>query len=97
MKWISVKDRMPEIHEDCIIWIIEDNCAYFANRDRDEWAEGKPYWCAPEHPKGWEDDEISHWMYLDDIPKPDLDICDTTVCIHFKEKILEISFELKDK
>lgn len=68
MKWISVKDRLPERHTRCLVWDISENKADMA--DRDGLGVSDNYWCFPDYPKGWDDDEISHWINMDDIPKP---------------------------
>ena len=61
MEWISVKDRLPEIHEDVLIWFRGTVC--FGDRTSDG------HW-RPEGGNGNFDDDITHWMPLPDPPKP---------------------------
>ena len=59
---------MPELYEDCLVWNITTNEVQSLRRDN---RSDKAFWCYLEHPKECEDSEISHWIYVKDVPKPE--------------------------
>jgi len=67
MKWISVKDKLPEkldMHKDMLTWSKKHGlemgqyCRKFSGNNF--------YYHMELH------DEVTHWIYLDDVPKPKL-------------------------
>ncbi len=66
MNWISVKDKLPEDHtysEALLIYDYEDDYVYIGDYTK-EWGFGDF------ENSGIKYDNITHWMYLKDIPKP---------------------------
>lgn len=63
IEWISVKDRMPEHIGVLLIYSFEDDLVYIGMYEKDE---GFSDW----ENSGITYDNITHWMYLQDIPKP---------------------------
>jgi len=66
MKWISVKDKLPEEHtysEALLIYDSEDDCIYIGN-----YIEG--YGFGDFDNSGIKYTHVTHWIYLKDIFKP---------------------------
>lgn len=67
MKWVSVKDRLPELDEQCLCCYRFRNegmrfigvLTYFA-------ADNEPHW---QHEKGVSGLKVTHWMPLPELPK----------------------------
>ena len=78
MEWISVKDRMPDDYQYCLVYAkregTDERCPISIGRyEIDEWAllfEGENNACAGGD-LTWEmdADEITHWMSLPEPPK----------------------------
>ena len=62
MKWVSVKDRLPEARHEVIVWCEGAECAGLAWRH-----EGSDFWYVPE-PQAIGYDSITHWMPLPEAP-----------------------------
>lgn len=70
-EWISVKDRLPEIDQQVLIYAPKDAeysiCIAMRTHQKNVDLGGMP-WFYPEN-SGWWDDEVTHWMPLPDAPR----------------------------
>lgn len=65
MNWISVKDKLPENGEDLIVFD-SNKCTHFSNFWHNKFEDLGNSICI-----SFEIEDVTHWIYLKDIPKPD--------------------------
>lgn len=63
MKWISVKDRLPEVNQRVLVWLKDDDEAYKAKYESENWFDPLPCSCCCWMGK------VTHWMPLPEKPE----------------------------
>lgn len=61
MKWISIKDKLPQNKEVVLIYIFSNKTIEMASINPPEFRGA--FWFYPEN-NGWEKDEVTHWIPL---------------------------------
>ena len=74
MKWISVKERLPELNQRVLVYIPRwrNDCWEVSFRDKDkngEWYKEFVSDCCDTFDSYYNDNEITHWMPLPEPPK----------------------------
>ncbi|MDE9564852.1 hypothetical protein KKI93_12480 [Xenorhabdus bovienii] len=64
--WVNVQDGMPVINDDgyspqCLVYV---SCGSLSGAGYDYWVADIDQWSVNEN------DEVTHWCYMDDIPAP---------------------------
>jgi hypothetical protein len=84
MKWISVKDRTPELHQVVLVWSSAVWLASYAQSIGQE-----SFWnCAEYDDSCFMSDLVTHWMPLPDRPDRDEseEVSNRCSCAHFNQE-----------
>ena len=65
MSWINVKERLPEDHEEVLVYIPGESCIDIAVHRT--LLKGYAYWSCSDD--AYDNDEVTHWMPVPEPPK----------------------------